>query len=59
MGCGRCGATLDEGDLFCGDCGAPAGGCPSCGQPLTPGKRFCRYCGSTLVGAAPVLPVAV
>jgi class 3 adenylate cyclase len=26
---------LEEGDLFCGDCGAPAGGgCPTCGEPL-------------------------
>ncbi|MGH3287755.1 MAG: zinc-ribbon domain-containing protein, partial [Streptosporangiaceae bacterium] len=56
MGCGRCGAPLDEGDLFCGDCGAPASvGCPTCGEPLTPGKRFCRRCGATLfeVTAAP------
>ena len=52
MGCGRCGALLEDGDLFCGDCGAPVGGCPSCGKPLTPGKRFCRYCGATLVEAA-------
>ena len=57
MGCGRCGAPLDEGDLFCGDCGAPASvGCPTFGEPLTPGKRFCRRCGTTLfdVTAAPV-----
>jgi len=63
VGCGRCGAPLEDGDLFCGDCGAPAGGCPTCGKPLTPGKRFCRYCGATLfeaaaapVAAAPVSP---
>ena len=56
MGCGRCGALLEEGDLFCGDCGAPVGGCPSCGKPLTPGKRFCRYCGATLFDAAPAPP---
>ena len=59
MGCGRCGAPLDDGDLFCGDCGAPVGGCPSCGKPLTPGKRFCRYCGATLFEAAPVPAAAV
>src|SRR6202050_1598767 len=39
---------MGEGDRFCGDCGAPAGGCPSCGEPLTPGKRFCRACGSAV-----------
>jgi class 3 adenylate cyclase/tetratricopeptide (TPR) repeat protein len=45
---------LEEGDLFCGDCGAPAtAGCPTCGEPLTPGKRFCRRCGATLFEAAP------
>jgi Double zinc ribbon len=58
VGCGRCGALLEDGDLFCGDCGAPVGGCPSCGKPLTPGKRFCRYCGATLFEAAPA-PAAV
>jgi class 3 adenylate cyclase/tetratricopeptide (TPR) repeat protein len=53
VGCGRCGALLEDDDLFCGDCGAPVGGCPSCGEPLTPGKRFCRRCGATLFDAAP------
>jgi class 3 adenylate cyclase len=64
VGCGRCGAPLEEGDRFCGDCGAPVGGCPSCGTPLTPGKRFCRVCGWALAGGAsgrtadPARPVA-
>jgi class 3 adenylate cyclase/predicted ATPase len=53
VGCGRCGALLAEGDLFCGDCGAPVGGCPTCGEPLIPGKRFCRRCGAILFEAAP------
>jgi class 3 adenylate cyclase/predicted ATPase len=46
--CGQCGASLGEGDRFCGGCGAPSGGCPSCGEPVTPGDRFCRACGSAL-----------
>src|SRR5215467_15575826 len=25
VGCGRCGATLEQGDRFCGHCGAPVG----------------------------------
>jgi class 3 adenylate cyclase len=48
--CGQCGASLDEADRFCGDCGANVGGCPSCGEPLIPGKRFCRSCGLALPG---------
>jgi class 3 adenylate cyclase/predicted ATPase len=57
--CGQCGASLVDGDRFCADCGAPAGGCPSCGGPLTPGKRFCRVCGTDLfdVTPAPAAPV--
>src|SRR5580693_6567335 len=54
---------MGEGDRFCGDCGALAGGCPSCGEPLTPGKRFCRACGSAVpdlaapaAGSAPEVP---
>ena len=48
MGCGRCGATLEQGDRFCGHCGAPVGACPSCGAPVIAGHRFCRACGATL-----------
>ena len=54
LGCGRCGAPLDDGDLFCGDCGVPVGAsCPTCGEPLTPGKRFCRRCGAALFETVP------
>jgi len=52
--CWQCGVSLGEGDRFCGDCGALAGGCPSCGEPLAPGKRFCRACGSAVSDSAAV-----
>ena len=53
MGCGRCGATLEEGDRFCGHCGAPVGGCPSCGAPVIAGHRFCRACGAAFAEVTP------
>jgi class 3 adenylate cyclase/predicted ATPase len=66
VGCGRCGATLEEGDRFCGHCGAPVGGCPSCGAPVIAGHRFCRACGAALAevtpapsAAGPAAPAAV
>ena len=46
--CGQCGAPLEAGDRFCGDCGASLAGCPSCGAPIQPGKRFCKSCGFAL-----------
>jgi class 3 adenylate cyclase len=49
--CRQCGAAVEPGYRFCGECGSPVGGCPSCGQPLIPGKRFCVSCGQPLAVA--------
>jgi len=59
VGCGRCGATLEEGDRFCGHCGAPVEGCPSCGTPVVTGHRFCPACGAALAEVTPAPSAAV
>src|SRR5215467_6406950 len=51
--CRQCGASVEAGHRFCGDCGAPVGGCPSCGEPITPGKKFCYSCGYPLNATLP------
>src|ERR1700744_4180452 len=51
--CRQCGAAVEAGYRFCGECGSPVGGCPSCGEPVIPGKRFCVSCGQPLTAASP------
>src|SRR6516164_9702505 len=57
--CRQCGAPVEAGDRFCGECGHPLGACPSCGEPVTPGKKFCHACGHPVNGAAPAPVVTV
>jgi class 3 adenylate cyclase len=57
--CRQCGAPVEAGDRFCGECGRPLGACPSCGEPVTPGKKFCHACGHPVNGAAPAPAAAV
>lgn len=51
--CNICGAILEDGSLFCGECGskqqvAPTTQtkCISCGNELEPGAKFCANCGA-------------
>jgi hypothetical protein len=57
--CGRCGAELQPGQRFCGNCGAPTGAaeptpeapvCPECGVLVPAHARFCPECGALLTG---------
>lgn len=56
--CGNCGNVVQDGDAFCGECGAamaPAGAglsCPGCGALVAEGDSFCPGCGKPL-GPAP------
>ena len=65
MICKNCGNIIDDGDQFCGECGArvesgasaggssAAGGvCPRCGNVSNPGDTFCGICGSMLGSSA-------
>lgn len=52
--CANCGAELEEGALFCGECGTKvqaqpqACTCPKCGAEVKAGKKFCASCGAKI-----------
>lgn len=56
--CSVCGGTLNEGDLFCANCGhevvkltkeSSALTCTNCGTQNPEGSKFCKQCGQLLV----------
>ncbi|MGQ9667439.1 MAG: zinc ribbon domain-containing protein [Anaerolineae bacterium] len=49
--CVTCGRALEPDELFCPQCGTPAGArCPQCGRALAGDERFCPQCGTKLEG---------
>ncbi len=68
--CPQCKGQLEDGAIFCDNCGAqianvgtpspPKGkgglSCPKCGQPVMAGVAFCENCGASLSGAAVPAP---
>jgi len=65
--CDSCGATIDQGDAYCGECGAAqqvvqvvpqAAFCWQCGVASVAGATFCGSCGASLSTTAPAVPVS-
>ena len=51
MKCMNCGATVEDDELFCGECGAKIVRvqiCPNCNAEIALGKKFCTKCGTKL-----------
>ena len=51
-----CGAPIQWGSHFCGNCGRPTGGtpvvsCSNCGAPVPADARFCAGCGQSVDSA--------
>ncbi len=54
MVCGHCGASAQEGQKFCGQCGRQlVATCPNCGFDNPPDHRFCGSCGTALGDTSP------
>jgi len=52
--CTECGAELEDGDDFCGNCGTKKAFCTECGAEMEGGDDFCGQCGTKKGG--PVAP---
>lgn len=56
MTCKHCGAALDDGAAFCGNCGAKCehpSFCTRCGSPMAEGAAFCGRCGAQKAAPPP------
>ena len=59
MKCMNCGATVEDDELFCGECGAKIVRvqiCPNCNAEIALGKKFCTKCGTKLESQNDVAP---
>lgn len=60
MKCKFCGAILEEGAIFCAECGTRVGNsadvrrCTNCGAPMEADAVFCAECGTRIPQTAPV-----
>lgn len=50
MKCEYCGASYEEDDNFCSQCGSElSNACPHCGTRNKKEAKYCRYCGYSLL----------